>query len=182
MDPLTRRKDFYLYYRTLPEKKVDPAPYLRLQQLQQKYQVKVVVQIFDDLSLLSHSLDLPTLREITHWQVQHIRRYLPRQSLVFTNLNQFSTSQYLNLVKIQSHLSTREIQALTLSHSSESVGKLTSAVVEMASYLPTSFPEFFDFQEQGYQAVVCSSDTLVVISGQILPRLKGRAPLRVSLG
>lgn len=135
-------------------------PFLVTRELQKLFDVKLVIQITDDEKFLKRDLTLEQVRQYTEQNIKQIRAlgFDPEKTFIFNDFN-MTPAMYLNIIKIQSHITVAHSMSSFGVKPTDSVGKVAFPATQIMPCLPSSFPEFFGPHEQNLRCLVpCGID------------------------
>lgn len=145
-------KKFYLYTGRGPSSKDlhlgHLAPFLITKELQDLFQVKLVIQITDDEKYLKRDLSAEQIAEYTKSNIEQIEKigFDKKLTYIFTNFS-MTPSMYRNIIAIQNLITVNHCKATFGIEGTDSIGRLAFPATQIMPCLPSSFPEFFSPDE-----------------------------------
>ncbi|KAL3078135.1 hypothetical protein niasHT_033110 [Heterodera trifolii] len=184
LDRFEQKMPFYLYTGRGPSSGSlhlgHLIPFFFAKNLQDAFDVPLIIQITDDEKFLWKDMDLERSKQIAIENVKDIISvgFDPQKTFIFLDTEYMRPSFYENVLKVWKSVTNNQSRAIFGFTGEDSMGKSAFPAIEAAPCFSSSFPEIFNGRRDIPCLIPCAidQDPYFRMSRDVAPRLKYPKP------
>eukprot|EP01060_Flectonema_neradi_P001933 TRINITY_DN11187_c0_g1_i1.p1 TRINITY_DN11187_c0_g1~~TRINITY_DN11187_c0_g1_i1.p1 ORF type:complete len:402 (+),score=47.64 TRINITY_DN11187_c0_g1_i1:79-1284(+) len=183
LDEVEKGRKFYMYTGRGPSNASmhlgHAIPFLLTKQLQDAFNVPLVIQLTDDEKFLFRDLDLESLQSMTRENIKDIMAFGfdPKKTFIFNNLS-YMHRLYQNTLRIQRQLTFNKVSATFGFDGSCNIGRISFPAIQAAPCISSSFPNVLPVKSKLKCLIPCAidQDPFFLLTRDVCPKLKSPKP------
>ena len=183
LDEVEKGRKFYLYTGRGPSNASmhlgHAIPFLLTKQLQDTFDVPLVVQMTDDEKFLFRDLDLDKLHDMTRENIKDIMAFGfdMKKTFIFNNLS-YMDKLYRNTLRIQRQLTFNKVSATFGFDGLCNIGRIAFPAIQAAPCISSSFPIVLPVKSKLKCLIPCAidQDPFFLLTRDVCPKLKSPKP------